>query len=176
LVVFTKRVDTSTDDAEQETDGTMDLVSSDLELHVQASDDQVGMRWTGVTIPQGATINSATIQFHVDEVGDNSALTVNFSGELETNAGTFTSTDNDITDRVDTSADVDWAIPAWVSVSDEGSAQLSADLSSIIQEIVDQGGWASGNALVIMIGTKNAPVEEKEQLNHLTVKQDQHLN
>ncbi|MCH7893777.1 MAG: DNRLRE domain-containing protein, partial [Proteobacteria bacterium] len=155
--VFTKRVIASTDDAEQQTTSTfgMNLTSSDLELHDTggAGGGYVGMRWTNVTIPQGATIDSAKIQFHVDEIaaGSSVALTVTFRGEDHDNAPTFTSTASNISNRTETTASVDWAIPTWVTVNDEGAAQLSAELKTIVQEIVDRTGWGSGNALVIMI-------------------------
>ncbi|MDX1404915.1 MAG: DUF6701 domain-containing protein, partial [Woeseiaceae bacterium] len=155
---FTKRVNASTDDAEQRVASPfdMDLSSSDLELHDSGGDGYVGMRWTGVTIPQGATIDDARIQFHVDEIAtpeSSEALTVTFVGEDVDNASTFTSTASDISDRFanETTASVDWAIPTWVAIDDEGAAQLSADLSPIVQEIVDRGTWSSGNAMVIMI-------------------------
>jgi len=166
LVVFTKRVVAGSDDAEQESTGTMSLTSSDLELQSATSDQETGMRWTGVTIPKDATINSATIQFHVDEINAESALalTITFTGEDIDDAPTFTTTDNDITDRTDTSASVNWAVPTWIAEHDEGAAQLSADISTIVQEIVDRGGWASGNAMVIMIGTTTASVGTGERV------------
>jgi len=147
----------------------MSLVSSDLELHFEGSDDYVGMRWTGVTIPPGAIITNARIQFHVDEnPNDPNPVTLNFAGQLIADlnfagqliadAPAFTTTAFDITDRTNTVADVSWAVPTWVATDDELPAQLTPDLSTIVQEIVNQGGWASGNAMVIMINTKIAPI------------------
>ena len=153
---FSARVAASTDDAEQRTTSpfSMYLTSTDLELHnTGGNDGYVGMRWTNVTIPQGATIDSAKIQFHVDEIdaGSSVALTVTFRGEDHDNAPTFASTASNISGRTETTASVDWAIPTWVTVNDEGAAQLSSELKTIVQEIVDRTGWASNNALVIMI-------------------------
>ena len=45
------------------------LDSSNLELVNDGSDQTVGMRFTAVGIPQGATILNAFVQFKVDEVG-----------------------------------------------------------------------------------------------------------
>lgn len=153
---FTQRILASTDDAEQQVTSTfgMDLASSDLELHdTGTTDGYVGMRWDNVTIPAGSTIDDAKIQFHVDEIVAASAvaLTVTFRGEDIDDAPTFTATASDISNRVETTATVNWAIPTWVSVHDEGAAQLSADLAPIVQEIIDRGGWNSGQAIVIMI-------------------------
>lgn len=156
MATFTKRVITGNDDAEQRTSSPfgVDLTSSDLELHNRTGTDDgyVGMRWTNVTIPQGATIDSAKIQFHVDEVVDSSiSLTVTFRGDDVDDAAVFTTTASNLSDRAETTASVNWAIPTWVNVNDEGAAQLSAELKTIVQEIVNRGSWSSGNALVIMI-------------------------
>jgi len=155
MAVFTKRIISTNDDAEEKvSDGSMDLSSSDLELNGSLGGTgigYVGMRWTNVTIPQGATIDSAKIQFHVDEVFSNVAITVTFRGEDIDNAPAFSSTASDISNRTETTASVGWAVPDWVFIHDEGSAQLSTELKTIVQEIVDRVGWVSGNALIIMI-------------------------
>ena len=61
------RVAASSDDAEETASGRMSLTSSDLELVYDGSDQTVGIRFNGVTIPQGASIRSAYVQFQVDE-------------------------------------------------------------------------------------------------------------
>jgi hypothetical protein len=158
-----RRVDASANDAEESSPAAsnpfdMSLTSSDLELHNETlaeaganDNDLVGMRWTNITIPQAATITNAQIQFHVDEVNPDLELEVIFDGHDVDNSPIFTSTDGDISDRVGTTATVNWNIPHWENVSDEGAAQLTPNLASIVQEIVDRGSWVSGNALTIMI-------------------------
>jgi hypothetical protein len=160
-----RRVDSGSDDAEEGSPNSSDPLrvttsSSDLEMHNETLaeggvdwNDLVGMRWNNITIPQGATITNAQIQFHVDETNPNLPLTVVFDGHDIDNSPTFTSCGScgDISSRAGTSASVNWAIPDWVSVSDEGAAQLTPDLSSIVQEIVNRAGWTSGNSLTIMI-------------------------
>ncbi|KRT70627.1 MAG: fibronectin type III domain-containing protein, partial [candidate division NC10 bacterium CSP1-5] len=61
------RVAASTDDAEEKPSGSMSLTSSDIELVFDGSDQTVGMRFNAVTIPPGAAITNAYIQFQVDE-------------------------------------------------------------------------------------------------------------
>lgn len=150
---YTKRVIANLDDIEENvSDGVIDDTSSDLELHdVGGNDGYVGMRWTVVSVPQSATIDDAKIQFHVDEVKADVALTVTFRGHDHDNAPAFSTTNSDISDRTETDASVDWVVPHWVAEHDEGSAQLSVDIKSIVQEIVDRGGWSLNNAMVIMI-------------------------
>ena len=155
---FMKRVETSDDDAEESigpiNPGDISLGSSDLEMHaeniVEADDnDLVGMRWTNVTIPSGVTILNATIQFHVDSINPDDPIIVRFKGHDIDDAPQFTSTDFDISSRTNTTAFVDWNIPDWINTSDEGPAQETPNLSSIVQEIIDRPGWVSGNAMVI---------------------------
>lgn len=156
---FMKRIDDDDDDAEEALGplgpkGDMSLGSSDLEMHaeniVEADDnDFLGLRWTDVLIPNGATILNATIQFHVDSENPDLPVVVRFKGHDIDNAPIFTTTDFDITSRTNTTAFVDWDIPDWVSTHDEGPAQLTPNLATIVQEIVDRPGWLSGNAMVI---------------------------
>lgn len=169
-----RSISQSSDDAEQYvSDGEMYLNSSDLELRDEDGTDEqhIGMRFQNITVPVGATITSATIQFHVDEVTSNTAVTLTFTGEDTDDASTFTTSSNNIGSRTQTSASVSWAAPHWASVSDEGAAQQTDDLSSIIQEIVDRGGWISGNDIVIMIrshsgsGFRNAESYDGESAN-----------
>jgi len=136
--------------------GDVTCSSSDLELHaeniVEADDnDIVGMRFTGVTIPNAATITDARIQFHVDSTNPDEPIIVVFRGEDVDDSAVLTSADFDLSSRTNTTASVQWDVPDWVNTHDEGAAQLSADLSTIIQEIVDRGGWVSGNDITIMI-------------------------
>ena len=62
-----RRVGTSADDAEQ-IGSALQSASSDLELVDEASTQIVGIRYRSVTIPQGAVITNAYVQFQVDEV------------------------------------------------------------------------------------------------------------
>ena len=146
------RVSQDSDDAEEAvSSGSMDLTSSDLELVVDGSTDQeVGTRFQSVTIPQGATITSAYIQFTVDEI-DSGACNLTIYGEDIDNALTFTDTPGNITGRKKTTASVAWSPPAWYSVGAAGADQQTSDISSIIQDIVDRAGWSSGNALAIIV-------------------------
>ncbi len=156
----TSQVRQSSDDAEErQSDGTVNLTSTDLEVDLDdvgnSGPQYVGMRFQNITIPAGATIDEAYVQFHVDEIEANVAVTTTFTGEDIDDAPAFTTGTNNISNRTETAASVDWAIPHWVAVHDEGSDQRSADLSTIVQEIVDRSGWASGNDIVILIKTKS---------------------
>ena len=153
-------VNASTDDAEEREGSTMLLASSDLELVVddKGRDQKVGLRFNGLTIPPGATITNAYVQFQADETSSGTpALTIN--GQMSPNPGTFTSTSGDISSRPLTGASVEWSPAQWDTIGEAGLNQRTPNIAPVLQEIVDQGGWSSGNSLVIIIcgsGTRTA--------------------
>lgn len=150
-----RRIDNNDDDAEQPVGGASDTTSSDLEMPYENIDQEdkqvVGVRFTNIPIPPGAPIISAYIQFHVDETKDgNLPVNLIIDGELSTDAADFDAMP-EIEDRPRTLASVSWAVPDWTTTSEEGPDQRTADLVAIIQEIVNQPGWALGNSIVLII-------------------------
>jgi hypothetical protein len=106
-----------------------------------------GYRFANVTIPKGATINVAYLEHWVAPADWSAAPNLNIYGQLIKDAPTFSSADYDVSGRTRTGASVLWK-------HDEnypfGAWCQSPSLVSIIQEIIDQSEWASGNALVIL--------------------------
>ena len=146
-----RRIAAGSDDAEQGASGGVGLTSSDLELTTDGTDVQsIGLRFAGLAIPRGAPIQAAWIQFQTDEATSaGTALTL--QGEASDNAVTFASGTNNIGARPRTAAAVAWSPPAWNVVNEAGAAQRTPDLASIVQQIVNRGGWNSGNALAFIV-------------------------
>jgi len=140
---------------EDNTDGSINLSSSDLEFSNDGGTNQtVGIFFSGVPVDQGETINSAFIQFETDEV-ETGAITITIRGQLATNAPSFTTTVNNVSSRTPTINSESWSPADWNTIGEVASAQRTVDVSSIIQEIVNQGGWVNGNNLVILITGPN---------------------
>ena len=159
-VAFEVRINNSTDDAEERQSGNITLANRDLEMVFDKNGDQtVGLRFNGVDIPPGANITTAHVQFTVDET-PSGPTTLTIEGEDTVNAATFTNTDFSISARPRTAASVPWLPAPWLTVGAAGPDQQTADISAIIQEIVDQPGWASGNALAIIISGTGERVAE----------------
>jgi len=150
------------DDAEEDVGGSasfvIDLTSTDLELMhdnnpADPLDEQVvGLRFVGIAIPKGSTITEAWVQFDADDVDDpehvgNAYILID--GELNPAPVTFENTPNNITGRPRTTAQVSWTSEPWPVDGGTHQKALTPDISSIIQEIVDQDGWA-GSALVLI--------------------------
>jgi len=146
------------DDAEQHIDdGDMDIGSSDLEIAYEdggdpATDEQVvGLRFGDIPLDNGAPVVSAYVEVEVDKVdkeGSEAPVNLIIEGELVPDAAAFEDVANNITDRAVTTAKVKWSIPAW---TEKNAKFQTPDISSILQEIVNQEGWESGNAIILIL-------------------------
>jgi len=107
-----------------------------------------GMRFTNITIPQGATIITAhlTVRCNITRTGTtvNSRISAEAVDDAPTFADDAAAFDARWAGR--TSTRVDWDnIPAWTQDIDYDSPEIKA----VIQEIIDREGWVSGNSIVI---------------------------
>lgn len=109
-----------------------------------------GFRWTNVTIPQGATINGATIDLYSAQVTGGTTAKSIWYGVLETNAATYNTSTVYPEGKPRTTASVtkDFTTSAWNATLGYGVDLV--DVKTLVQEIVNQSGWASGNALAIV--------------------------
>ena len=153
-VVIEQRIASGADDAEEAASGAMYFTSTDLELvddnTFNGAGQTVGLRFTGLDIPQGAIITNAWLQFQVDET-DNEATSLQIRAHDTDDAGAFTAADNDISSRTTTSAVVAWQPSAWTVVGEAGLEQRTPNLRDVVQEIVDRQGWAANNDLAFVI-------------------------
>ena len=154
------QITASSDDAEQRATGSPILSSSDLDLVLDKTRDNiaVGLRWNNLGVPQGASIIAAHVQFKTDETG-NSASSLTIEGHAIDNAPTFTTSES-IAARPRTGAVVGWSPPPWTSVGEIGPAQRTSDISAVVQEIVDRPGWSAGNSLALILSGSGERVAE----------------
>lgn len=152
-----RRINANSDDAEERggpDDGTV-VTFGDLEMVVDQNANQtVGLRFNAIDIPPGAKVSNAYIQFALDEeLGVPTSLVI--QGHLTPNAPTFVTTGNpnfNISSRPRTIASVTWTPPPWTGPQNTAdAAQRTNNIAAVIQEIIDQAQWASGNSLVIII-------------------------
>ncbi len=149
-VEINRSVQNGVDDAEEASDGTVILNSSDLEMVMENSNQTVGIYFSDITIPQGMIIESAYLQFQVDETStEETNLTI--YAEKSTNPSPFTKDNFNISSRTKSDASVIWTPQSWESVGESGINQQSSDLKTLVQEIVNQEEWKSGNPLTFII-------------------------
>lgn len=156
------QVNTSLDDVEEQTDGSLNTSSSDIELIYDNINGAqiIGLRFNNITIPSGAFIENATLQFTTDEFSTGVSL-LGIYGEAVANAAPFDPNQNfNVSSRQSTGAAVAWSPPEWLVLGDSGPAQQSPDITSILQEIVNQPGFVSGNSVVIMLDGVGRRVSE----------------
>lgn len=161
-----------TDDAEEcmpggsGTVGAMDLTSSDLEIMNDGSKLQlIGLRFTDLDIPQGATIQHAYIQFTTKGDKDPVLGDAYITFQDADNADGFSAAAFNISTRPQVPGSIAWSgstSSSWgtSSANVSGAAQRTADLGSILQfGVINRPGWAPGNAIVAILsgtGVRNA--------------------
>ena len=141
-----------------------DLNDDDLDVGWEGEADEfnvvnVGIRFQDIQIPNNAEIYSAYVEMtshEVKTVDDTAFITI--FGEASDNAETFTE-EALITSRTLTQDSVYWeANKPWGL----WTVERTPDISSIVQEIVSRDGWASGNALAVILKGQNQGPTEKE--------------
>jgi hypothetical protein len=163
------RILDGSDDAEENKDGIMSLTATDLTIK---KDNPVGLRFRNITIPKGATVNHAHIEFTVDETDTNTANAV-IVGEGFDDPATYAVELNNITNRYETTSKVDWNnIPDWKGTTKERRIDIG---KSVISDLVKDrsiswgfGTWTSkkpwsyeSDYTLIHVGTK--PHDEQHQ-------------
>lgn len=158
-ITVSSQVNSSSDDAEEAASGVMYLTSSDLEMVYDGSNQLIGVRFNNLGIPVNAAIDTAYIQFTVDET-TSAPASLTIRGEAEDNPPTFSAGFNNISSRSTTFSSVTWNPLAWATVGDRGIDQRTPGLNDIVEEIVARPGWASGNSMVFVVSGSGERVAE----------------
>jgi hypothetical protein len=142
-------VDVSYDDGEFQNDAIDKLYDDDLDMGWEGEDLNIMttfLRFQNVTIPQGASIESAVLNIYAHEDEADEARVTIFA-EATDNSPAFVETEL-ITGRTWTTASFPWTITEpwtmWQPYS-------SPDFKNVIQEVVNRTGWTSGNSMTIFL-------------------------
>jgi hypothetical protein len=152
--VLDRSLESGEGDVEEAASGQMLFASGDLALGGQ----HVGLRFEAVDVPPGWLVTSAWLQFRADEAGS-AAAALTIAGVAADDAGPFVRTAGSLSALPRTAAAAAWSPAAW-SIGQAGAAQRSPDLAAVLQEIVDRPGWASGNALVLVVSGSGSRVAD----------------
>jgi hypothetical protein len=115
-----------------------------------------GFRFSNVNIPQNATITSAIVTFTAYRDFSNTTVNTRIVGNKEVDAGPFTTYDDyagrrgtdagGANNSKRTTAQLSWDnIAPWIT----DNMYQSPDISTIVQEIINQPDWVSGNHLAL---------------------------
>ncbi len=151
------------DDARERSSGTTQDDRSNHRITGSGNDKWNGFRFTNLTIPAGAIINTATITYTAYRSDSNTPASTRFYGQDNTsNPSTFLDCSScyNITGRTKTSASVDWTnISGWV----QNNTYTTPNLNSIVQEIVsDQAGLT--NEPIVFITEGISPGYERRRV------------
>ncbi len=142
----------SGDDAQQVI--STGAVSTTIQQPVISGLYHVGYRFPGITIPQGTTITSAHLQTENYASGTDNFTGgfdgVTVKGQAIDNAASFTTTTSDISARSVTTATGQDTGPLTNNIWGDLTAGHGLTVTTIVQEILNRGGWASGNAMAIL--------------------------
>jgi len=154
-VTIDEQVGAGSDDAFQLSDDS--VTTTNASFLVDSTAEHGGQRWTTVAVPTGATIDSAWMSVVVSNSTSDEPQH-QLRGQLTANPATFTTGSDNIDSRARTIATVNWnstdlgtgTDSEWQWGAPNGSPSSGADIKTIIQEIIDQGGWAENNAIVLI--------------------------
>jgi hypothetical protein len=148
------------------------------------------LRFTGVQVPAGATITSAKLSLHPNNAVDSShRLWINLYAERVANSAPFDPTNyetNRPDQRVKTAAFIDhWLVRCNASCTElteydcpqrkldcwDPTVEFTVpkDLRTLVQEVVDQPGWAAGNAMTIFLINSATDQDGPNYLDHRTI-------
>lgn len=154
LTILNIRITTSSNDGEENSSGSVNLTSTDLDMITDSGGQQsnkiIALRFTNLAIPRSATIVTAYVQFQSDEL-NSETTTLTLQGEAVDHAAALSITKGALSSKPRTAATVTWSPVAWTTVGTTWAAQRTPNLAPIIQALVNRPGWASGNAITLLI-------------------------
>jgi outer membrane biosynthesis protein TonB len=105
-----------------------------------------GLRFTGITIPKGSTITSASLQFYSTQ-SQWLSISAIISGDKVGNSAVFStsakpSQRTHTTQKINHTSNLQWNTSAWYTL---------AEVAPVVQEIVNGASWQSGNALSLLL-------------------------
>jgi len=139
-----RQVEESDDDAEETiSSGSVAVAGSSFDIR---STQVNGMRYQNLPIEQGTQILAAELVFTA-RTASTGSTTLRFHAEAVDDSPGFSSNTSDISARTKTTASVAWSTGDWDIVDEQ---HVSADLTTLVQEVVDRAGWTAGNSLTII--------------------------
>ncbi len=161
-ITLNAEISTLNDDAVQYGvgNGSVNINQFGMKITEAWSNQIIGLRFSDILIPQGATITNAKIQFSTknpdDSVGE---ADFEIRGQLSGDAAPFEEVSQNISSRPTTNSMVPWQPEEWLLSEEKGLNQKTPNLASLIQEAVSLSSWESGNAIAFIItgnGTRSA--------------------
>lgn len=128
------------------------------------NDEYATWHFSGITIPQGATITSATMAVRAGSYGNDPSVVDLRIRAQDTDNASLPSGSNFPSAFSFTTAQINYHPGTWTNNAD----YTTSDFATVIQEVVDRGGWASGNNMNIVMSpdTGQSPQNDIEFIDY----------
>ena len=146
-ISFRKYVAAETDDGKEYDDGVVDLGGELIEIDAEGV---AGFRFEGVEIPPDAWLISGRLQFSQQSISNLSSDGFVW-GELVADSSPFTGENGEFSGRQRTTHQVSWNTESWTTLLTEEEPAETPDLSKVLDEIISQPDWRSGNAMSFFV-------------------------
>ncbi len=136
------------DGRERSSDGQVSLTGAGQSIGT--TNTHLAFRFTGVSIPKGAAVTSAVLQFEAysdSNRGATGQFSIVFAAEDAGNSAALAATAYNLSSRAKAAPIVALKPAAWTN----GTWVDSPNLSALVQAVVNRADWASGNALTLFI-------------------------
>jgi hypothetical protein len=137
------RIKQGSDDAEEKPGLAVDIDDNTIEMVNDSVDQKIGLRFQNITIPQGAIITNAYIEFF-PSLTNSEATTLTIHGEDLDNPPTFSTSIGNISNRGKTLASASWSPSDWTGVIQQRRIDIG---KAVISELVKDRSinWGYGN-------------------------------
>ena len=135
------------------------------ELETKGEEALIALRFEGIRIPRGSTIESAHLIF-TPAADEKQAVSWTIRAEKTGNSAAPAATARNLSARTKTSASTTWALPDW----EEDKPVKSRDLKAVVKEVTDLTGWLGGNALTFLISRDKSSSESSSKSSSLDYK------
>jgi hypothetical protein len=140
--VFTRTVSASGDDGAESTGGSMTLTTTTMDT--DSVGDIMGFMFRGVQVPTGSSITTAYLKVYTNDSGRDSP---NVTIKAEYNPAAFSTSSSNFSGRTLTTASASW-VATDIGI---GAYKNSPSLTSVLQEVVDNGGWTGAGDVAFFL-------------------------
>ena len=141
-------------DVEENANGSIYINSSDIELVNDGNrgNQVIGLEFNGLNLPPGAMITNAQVQFTSDNVNSNiDPCNLMIYADQSGIPNSIGINNNDLSSRTKTQNARSWSPPSWTSTLTAGANQLTPDISSVLQEVIDEAANVSVDKIILII-------------------------
>jgi hypothetical protein len=139
---LTRTVSASGDDGAESTGGSMTLTTTTMDT--DSVGDIMGFMFRGVQVPTGSSITTAYLKVYTNDSGRDSP---NVTIKAQYNPAAFGTGSTNFSSRTMTTASASW-VATDIGI---GAYKNSPSLTSVLQEVVDNGGWTGAGDVAFFL-------------------------